>query len=191
MNSLRIRALQNLRFVDPRLFLVNLRQLEQEVSCSGSPGRIKTLRTNGLREAREQRQAALFCYGWGERLGQKVTFAAHEDQDFDFVALWEDGDVKKLVPVQLKEVVPKAVNANATLESLLDDLHIKYCDSSDLVIVIYLNQRVRFMPEIDSFNRLKVASVWIFGAVTPDQSVWTLWGDFKGACWSSQFSYPV
>lgn len=186
-----LRAAQKLQFRDPHSFLVKLRKLEVEIALSDTPSRIKSLRTNGLKEARERREAALFCKGMSERLGQTVYFASHEDQDFDFVALWAIGDSQHFAPVQLKEVVPTALNSSATLESVIGGLE-KYTDSSDLTVAIHLNQAGRFDPDALRLQHLKVASVWVFAAATADQSLWNLWGNFtEDGPYGNQFSYPA
>lgn len=191
MNSTWLRTFQKLQFRDPHSFLVNLRKFEVEVALSDTPSRIKSLRTNGLKEAREQREAALFCLGMSQWMGQPVYFASHEDQDFDFVASWFIGDSQHFAPVQLKEVVPTALNANATLESVIQKLD-KYSDSSDLTVAIHLNQLGRFEPEALRLHQLNVGSVFVFAAVTADQSLWSLWGDFtKNHPYGVQFTYPA
>lgn len=186
-----LRVVQKLQFRDPHAFLLELRKLEAKIALSDTPSRIKSLRTNGLKEARERREAALFCKGMSERLGQTVYFASHEDQDFDFVASWVIGDSQHFAPVQLKEVVPTALNTSATLASVICGLE-KYTDSLDLTVAIHLNQVGWFDPDALRLQHLKVASVWVFAAVAADQSLWNLWGNFTEDdpdC--NQFSYPV
>lgn len=191
MNRPWLRAAQKLQFRDPHSFLVNLRKLEIEIALSDIPSRIKSLRTNGLKEARERREAALFCKGMSERLGQTVYFASHEDQDFDFVASWDIGDTRHFAPVQLKEVVPTALNSKATLESVIAGLE-KYTDSSDLTVAIHLNQIGRFDPDVVRLRHFKLASVWVFAAATADQSLWNLWGNFtEDGPYGNQFAYPA
>lgn len=191
MNRPWLRAAGNLQFCDPHSYLVYLRELEVKIALSDTPSRIKSLRTNGLKEAREQRQAALFCEGMSQRIGQAVYFASHEDQDFDFVASWAIGNSPHFIPVQLKEVVPASLNPSATIDSVIHSLE-KYTDSSDLTVAIHLNQVGRFEPEALKLQHLKLASVWVFGAVTADQSLWSLWGDFtKDDPSFTQFSYPT
>lgn len=191
MNRPWLRAAQKLQFRDPHSFLVNLRKLEVEIALTDTPSRIKLLRTNGLKEARERREAALFCKGMSERLGQTVYFASHEDQDFDFVASWAIGGGQHFAPVQLKEVVPTALNSSATLESVIGGLE-KYTDSSNLTVAIHLNQAGRFDPDAVRLQHLKVASVWIFAAATADQSLWNLWGNFtEDGPYGNQFAYPA
>ena len=191
MNATRLRAAQKLQFREPHSFLLDLRRLEVEVALSDTPSRIKSLRTNGLKEAREQREAALFCEGMSQRIGETVYFASHEDQDFDFVALWASGDRQYLAPVQLKEVVPTSLNPSASLESVVHSLD-KYTDSSDLTVAIHLNQPGRFEPEALRLQHLKIAAVWVFAAANADQSLWNLWGNFaENGPYGTQFFYPT
>ena len=191
MNRPWLRVAGKLQFRDPRSFLVNLRRLEVEIALSDTPSRIKSLRTNGLKEAREQREAALFCVGMSQRIGQAVYFASHEDQDFDFVASWAIGNSQYLTPVQLKEVVPASLNPSATIDSVIQSLE-KYADSSDLTVAIHLNQAGQFELEALKLQHLQLASVWVFAAVTADQSLWNLWGNFtEDGPYRTQFSYPA
>lgn len=186
-----LRAAQRLKYKDPRPFLINLRKIELELSQSATPDKIKNLRTNGLKEAREQRQAALFCEGMSQRIGQTVYFAAYEGQDFDFVASWVVGTEQHLAPVQLKEVVPKSLNVHADLTSVIQGLQ-KYTSSSGLTVAIHLNQFGKFEPGHLNLQHLHVGSVWIFAAAAPDQSRWTLWGNFTEENSSgSQYEYPT
>ena len=191
MDRSSLHALQKLQFRDPAAFLISLRQLEIEVAKSDAPYKVKSLRTNALKQAREQRQAALFCFGMSVKLGQTVYFASHEDQDFDFVASWVVDGQQHLAPVQLKEVVPHAVNPTATLDAITSSL-VKYADSAGLTVAIHLNQAGRFEPSLLRLQHLKVAAVWIFAAAALDQSVWNLWGNFTEHEQDGiQFTYPV
>lgn len=191
MNRLWLRAARKLQFRDPQSFLLYLRRVEVEIALSDSSSRVKSLRTNQLKEAREQREAALFCEGMSQRIGRAVYFASHEDQDFDFVASWAIGDSQHLAPVQLKEVVPASLNPSATIGSVIHSLE-KYTDSSDLIVAIHLNQAGRFEPEALRLHHLKLASVWVFAAATADQSLWNLWGNFtEDGPYGTQFSYPA
>ena len=158
---------------------------------SETPARVKNLRINGLKEAREQRQAALFCHGMSMRLGQTVYFASQEALDFDFVASWVVGDAQQFAPVQLKEVVPQSLNPKASFDSVLTGLD-KYVDSSGLTVAIHLNQAGHFDPKLLRPAQLNVASLWVFAAVAPDQSIWSLWGNFtEQDPYGIQFNYPT
>jgi len=185
------RGAQKLKFHDPTRFLADLRKIEVEVASSQTPERIRNLRTNGLREAREQRQAALFCHGMGQRIGQTVFFAANEDQDYDFVACWVVEGKQHMAPVQLKEVVPQSLNPLATIESIVAGLE-KYSDSAGLIVAVHLNQAGRFEPGSLKLQHLRVASFWVFAAASPDQSQWNLWGNFtEPDAYGTRFIYPA
>lgn len=185
-----LRAAKKLEFRDPKPFLVNLRNLEHAVAASDTPGRIKNLRTNGLKAWREARDAALFCYGMSHRIGQTVFFAPAESQDYDFVASWVVGSEQHLAPVQLKEVVPKHLNATASLEQVLASLT-KYVDSSELTVAVKLNQQGRFHPGELLQPQANIAALWVFGATTRDQSEWALWGNFLAQPEGTAFPYPA
>ena len=76
------------------------------------------------------RDAAIFCVGMSERIGFDVRFAPVEDQDFDFIATWFDGEgMRNYCPVQLKEVAPPHLNAGATIRAVVDGLA-RYADSA-------------------------------------------------------------
>lgn len=186
-----LRAAQRLKFQDPARFLADLREIEIEIATSQTPNCIRNLRTNKLKEAREQRQAALFCYGMGQRIGQTVFFAAHEDQDYDFVASWVIQGNQCFAPVQLKEVVPQSLNPLASIQTVIKGLD-KYSDSAGLTVAVHLNQAGRFEPSSLQPLRLQIASLWVFGSASPDQSQWILWGNFTELDpYGTRFNYPV
>ena len=185
-----MRLAQKLEFRDPASFLVNLRQLEVEVATSDLPEKIKSLRTNTLKEWRELRDAALFCHGMGQRIGQTVYVGRSESQDYDFVASWIVGDEQHLAPVQLKEVVPTGLNSKASLQATVDALA-KYVDSDDLTVAIHLNQQTRFEPSELVVPSLRIAALWVFASITPDQSQWGLWGNFLETPEGLRYEYPA
>ena len=184
-----MRLAQKLEFRDPASFLVSLRQLEVEVAASDLPKKIKSLRTNTLNEWRELRDAALFCHGMGQRIGQTVYVGRSEAQDYDFVASWVVGDEQHLAPVQLKEVVPTELNSKASLQATVDALA-KYVDSDDLTVAIHLNQQARFEPSEVVVPPLRIASLWVFGSTSADQTEWGLWGNFLETQEGSRYAYP-
>ena len=185
-----VRSAQKLEFKNPSLFLANIRGIERELATSDSPKKIKNLRTNSLKEWRELRDAALFCHGMGQRIGQTVYFAKGESQDYDFVASWVVGEEQHLAPVQLKEVVPPELNPEATLQKTVNALA-KYVDSEQLTVAIRLNQQTRFEPAQLSIPPLNIAALWVFAAISPDQSAWGLWGNFLEQLECSHFAYPA
>jgi len=186
----RLRAIQYSEFRDPRQFLVELRNVEPQIAASSLDPKIKQLRTNRLKEWRETRDAALFCYGMGQRIGQSVLLARGESQDYDFIASWVVGDEQHLAPVQLKEVVPVDLNATASLERTICSLA-KYVDSEDLTVAIRLNRQEHFDPRTVVIPPLRIAALWVFGSISPDQSEWGLWGNFLEKPEGSRFAYPA
>ena len=131
----------------------------------------------------------MFCYLMGQRVGQTIYVGPGERQDYDFVAMREDDGARSYTPVQLKEVVPKHVNPAATLEQVVASLA-KYGDSRDLLVVIHLNQRLRFDPSDVCVPKLPIGGLWMFGAISPDQTRWGLWGDFLGTPTGTEHQHP-
>ena len=127
----------------------------------------------------------------GQRIGQTVYVGRSESQDYDFVASWLVGDKQHLAPVQLKEVVPSELNSRASLQAIVDALPNKYVDSDDVTIAIHLNQQMRFEPSAIQVPALRVAALWVFGSISPDQSKWGLWGNFLEAPYGTSYAYPV
>ena len=193
MDRIRLRELQNGEFRNPADFLITLRKLELTLANSTLDSNIKHLRTNGLREWREAREAALFCVGFAQRIGQPVFMSREESQDYDFVATWANGDEQQFAPVQLKEVVPESRNANSSVEQIIQSLT-KYVDSEDLTVAIHLNRQVHFDPATLVVPPLRIAALWIFASISPDQSEWGLWGNYleqsEGSREGSRFAYP-
>ena len=190
MDRIRLRELQRGEFRNPADFLVALRGLEQTFASSTLDSSVKHLRTNGLKEWREAREAALFCIGMTQRIGQTIYLSRGESQDYDFVASWVDGDGQHFAPVQLKEVVPESRNANLSVEQIVQSLT-KYVDSEDLTVAIHLNRQVHFDPITLVVPPLRIAALWVFASITPDQSEWGLWGNFLEQPEGSRFAYPA
>lgn len=192
MNRIWLRTVEKLTFEDPVPYLIQLRHREITVALSDMRPEEKAMRTNDLKIQREQREAALFCLGMSERLGHKVYFSAQEDQDYDFVARWMIGEVPHYAQVQLKEVVPVKMNSRSSIEGIVESLG-RLADSNGLTVAIHLNRECRFEPSLLKVpEKLKIASLWVFGSTTADQSCWTLWGNFtENAPFWNQFSYPA
>lgn len=185
-----LRFARKLEYRDPVSLLRSLRKIELQIATSNTTDKIKELRTNGLKEFREIREAAIFCHGMSQRLGQTVFVGTGESRDYDFVASWFEGDTQQLAPVQIKEVVPDKLNPKASVQATVDALT-KYVDSRDLVVAIHLNRRTSFDPAQLVVPDLNIAELWIFGGLAPDQSIWGLWGNFMKAPTGTCYSYPV
>ena len=190
MNHIRLRSFSKLEYRDPAIFLKELRRIEPLVAESALSDRAKSLRTNQLREWRQLREAAMFCVGVGERIGQKVYLGRGESEDYDFVASWRVDKQLHYAPVQLKEVVPKTINPEASLDEVVSSLA-KYANPQDLVVAVHLNRPGRFSLEDLNVPALSIGELWIFGAIAEDQSRWGLWGDFLRVPEGSWFEYPA
>jgi hypothetical protein len=194
MPRIRLREFQRLKFKDPKPYLIRLREIEREVAVSTLPEEVKELRTNSLKPHRELRQAALFCYGMGQRLGQTVYLAPSEQQDYDFVATWVSKVTRHWTrhysPVQLKEVVPHDRNPSASIQGIVNELS-KYADSAELTVAIHVNQNSHFDPRALRVPPLKIAALWAFGALSADQREWGLWGNLLVTPEGTPFQYPT
>ena len=193
MTQDRVRALRNLEYRDPRPFLVRLRELEPRVAESNLPTKVKNLRTNPLKWSRQLREGALFCYGMSQRIGQTVFLSPSEDEDrdYDIVASWTVDETHHLAPVQLKTLVPHDLNPSASVQQVVDALGKKYTDSADLTVAIYLNRQIHFDPSRVVIPSLKLAGLWVFGAISEDGREWALWGDFLQTPVGTRFEYPT
>ncbi|TRD11268.1 hypothetical protein FGU71_05000 [Erythrobacter insulae] len=197
-NKLRLREFSKLKYGDPRGFLARLRKFQEENSLAlgNSPCEVRNLRTNLLKPERERRDAALFCVGLSELMNCEVRFATVEDQDYDFVASSQEADagsLPKFCPVQLKEVVPSHLNANASIERVLKMLT-KYVDSQDLVVAIKFNKAAHFNPvTLEVPAELQLRGIWVYGSIAADQSEWAIWGNFidrKPVTAGLRYGYP-
>jgi hypothetical protein len=186
----RTRAFARLKYRDPRTMLIDLRRVEATVAASDAPFEVKNLRTRELRPLRELREACIFCYGMTACTGQLFLVAHAEAQDHDAVATWDAGDSRSFAPIQIKEVVPHKVNPVASVEHVIEGLQ-KYVNSPDLTVAIHLNRTVRgFNPAEIVVPPLRIAALWIFGAIAADQSRWAIWGNFLDVRQAREFAYP-
>ena len=190
MSNDRVRLYSSLAYGDPSGFLLKLRELEPKIASSGIDRTLRTLRTNALKPWRELREAALFSHFMSERLGSRVRIAKSESQDYDFVASWEFGDTRMFSPVQIKELVPEHLNPHAERERVMASLS-KYVSSPDLTVAIHLNKRIQFDLSSIEVPNLSIASLWLFGSISPDSSRWGLWGDLLAEPLGTQHDYPV
>ena len=80
-----LRQFEQLKWVDPKPFLVNMRNLELGLP-EDLDERTRRLRTNNLKEWREARVAALFAYGIASAvLRRDVQVSKAEAADYDCV----------------------------------------------------------------------------------------------------------
>ena len=189
MDAVTLRSFNLLSFKDAEQYLINLRLLELDMTQMDIPENVRTLRTNQLKEWREMREAALFCHFMSQRIGTTVYMAKGECQDYDFVAMWQNDEIRKYAPVQLKEVVPTHTNRNANIGDIIASLT-KYVDSHNLIVAIHLNQRIHFEPKNLVVPDLKIGGLWVFGSISQGQSDWALWGDFLQSPTGTRHEYP-
>lgn len=112
--------------------------------------------------------------------------------DYDAVATWIKDGTQSFAPIQLKEVPPAALNPRASVQEVIDGLG-KYPGSEDVTVVVHLNQRTRFLPSELTIPPLRLAALWVFAGITPDQSRWAMWGNLLEPVESWQagtFDYP-
>jgi hypothetical protein len=190
MRSDRLRTLAALSYKDPRAVLLDMRQLERQIAATDIDARVRHLRANDLRKVRELREACLFCYGMSRCMRIDIRVAHAEAQDYDAVATWVREDIQSFAPIQLKEIVPTELTTRGSAQDVIDSLA-RYVDSPELTVAIHLNRVTRFTPTELVIPPLKLAALWIFGAVSPDQSKWAIWGNFLGDLESSEFVYPT
>lgn len=182
---------KSLLYTDPSSLLVNLRKIQLSYPLESLRYAASSLRTHELRIFGEGRQAALFCYGIGQALGTKVSFAQAENQDYDIIIRYKLNDQLYFAPVQLKEWVPETVNSQATLQTELNKLK-KYVDSKDLIVAFYLNRDTQLHFSELSFPKDQLGELWFFGAIDPSQAKWMVAGNFLGNnVRVYEFSYPT
>jgi hypothetical protein len=177
-DSINIRTFSKLEYGDPEGFLEALTSVDAAVSISDLKPQIKHLRTNSLKTVRELRDAAIFCMGIAEVLHTSVRFSPVEKQDYDFVTTWQSKNMQHYCPVQLKELVPSELNPNQSINDVVNGLS-KYTDSMNLTVAVKLNRIGKFEPSSLLMPKtIRIGGLWVFGAISEDQSDWGLWGDF-------------
>jgi hypothetical protein len=191
VSAIQLRQLQQRDYRDPADFLRALRAVERQTLAQIADSQIRRLRSRSLREWRETRVAALFCYGYTMRTGQKVFLSKGEFEDADSVAMWEADGELNFAPIQIKEVAPNDLNEDATLQQVIDSLG-KYPDSQNLTVLVHLNRKVHFSPSAITLPRgANIAALWVLACVSADQSRWALYGDYLRQPDRSEFEYPA
>ena len=190
MDRAELNGFNKLLFRDPCVALKELRQIELLPTSDLVSEKVLTLRTNDLKNVKEYRHAALFCYGMTIRNNQDIRFCPTESSDYDFIATWESEEIRHYAPVQLKELPPIELNATLTTQELIDSL-IKYSDPTNLTFVIVLNRNEKFEPSKLDFSKLNAAALWFVATTSQDHSKWLLWGNFMGTPDITSFAYPT
>ncbi len=177
-------------YVDPRKVLVGLREVERRFAGKAIDERTLSLRTRELRPYHERRQALLFAYGMQAAvLGVPVHVACIEREDYDCIVTFEWQDERLYVPVQIKELAPADLNPTTDLQAELAKLT-KYASSDDLVVAFYLNRNVRVEFGTLQVPPLGIKELWFFGAMSPMQDKWLLYGNALGTPRMWTYEYP-
>jgi hypothetical protein len=190
-DPIKLRKWGALSFRDAKTDLINLAKLQARLERSnGISATVANLRERDLRPYLQWRQAALFCYLVQASTAKPVAYTMVEDEDYDALACWVEADTKHFAPIQLKEIVPETLNPAASLEAKLNKLA-KYARSKDTVVAIHVNRAGRL-----EFSSLKppnvgVREIWLYGALSPDQRSWFLYGDLLGQPQFYEATYPT
>jgi hypothetical protein len=140
MDQVRLNQWKNVKFHDPEHILTEFAKVAPIFVNHAPNEKVRTLRTKMLQPHLQGRQGALFCYGMQSFVGSKVYFARHEGEDYDIVTMYERNREIHHTPVQLKELVPEALNPKATLQAEIEKLK-KYPKGP--VVAVHLNRRMR------------------------------------------------
>lgn len=182
--------IQQLSFKDPEKVLAWLRWVEESLPLEDIPEKIRMLRTREMHPFLELRQAALFCFGLSSAMSTPVSFAMHENSDYDVISSFERDGKRLFAAIQLKEVVPHELNPEASLQAGLDKLR-KYADSKDLIVAFHLNRRCTL-----DLNEIRppvgvVAEIWIVSATNEAMTEWALIGNIlNDECYTYRFTHP-
>ena len=123
---------------------------------------------------------------------QSVEVSKVEASDYDFVIQWVANGIVNYLPVQLKELPPSDLNADVSLQDILNGLT-KYSGLADLAVLIHLNRQFRFeyYPEAHDADA-RIRELWFLACAAEDQSHWFLYGDVVGKqARRYDFQYPT
>jgi hypothetical protein len=121
-------------------------------------------------------EACLFCFGLSCRMGCPIWVIDDQSADHDFLAFRKDNGDEIFYPIQLKRVVPERVNAQDTLQSIIEGLA-KYVSSGDLAVAISVNRRMDLDPDAITVPPLPIKAIWIYGCASQDRFRWFIHGN--------------
>jgi hypothetical protein len=192
-DPIKLRKWDALPFRDAKTDLINLAKLQARLAKShGITPEVANLRERDLRQYLQWRQAALFCYlVQGATDKPSLAYTVVEDEDYDALACWTDGVTRHYAPIQLKEIVPQSRNPTSSLDAELSKLT-KYSTSHETVVAFHVNRA----GKLDEFLNLEppkanVREIWFFGALSPDQRLWFLYGDLMKQPRLYELPYPT
>ena len=188
--DIRVNEWAKLKFVDPAIALPQLREIQKLAARSNLPERIKNLRTSKFKQHRQAWEATLFCYGMSKLLGLTVYVSPHEASDYDAVSMWIDGDTQQFAPIQIKELVPRILNPNTSINKEISKL-CRYPCSNDTIVVMHVNRPGRLELADLSIPQLNISQLWLLGTVTPDQCRWFIGGNLLANPKIFEFDIPT
>lgn len=188
--DMRLNEWRKLHFVDSAKLLPEFRTIQAQVANSNLKDQIKNLRTQKFKQYREGWVAAIFCFGMSQLIGVPIYIASHEASDYDAVAMRVEDDTQHFTPIQIKEVVPEALNPSTDINKEIAKLN-RYPVSNDTVVVIHMNRAGQLQLPTIEVPHLNIASLWLIGASAPDQSRWFLAGDLINNPRIFEFDYPL
>ena len=186
----RLNRWSKLKYHEPAQILRGLRTLEIELTSVEMDERVRRLRTPGLKQYREWRDAALFLYGLGLEQGRDIQYATLEEEDYDFVARWPDSATFHFCPVQLKELPPGDLNSKANLEQIIAG-STKDPRPTSTVLAVRLNKAGSIDLDGVRISSVPWRQIWFFWASAPNSSRWTVYGDALSNPGRFSFDYPI
>ena len=192
LSRITIRKWEKLAYRDARADLVNLGRLQGAMDKAGDSPTLADLRNHELKKYLEIRQAALFTYFVGQVVVRApIGYAMYEDEDYDCIIRWREQRRNCYVAVQLKEIVPTHLNPKADVDAELAKVAKKYTASKSTIVAFHLNQS----GLLDFANVKKPATtcseIWFYGALSPNQSQWFLFGNLLKEPALHEINYPT
>lgn len=180
---------------NPCADLVKLGLAAGEFERRGIPFTHDDLRRREFKAYLERKQAALFAYFVSDAILKiPIAYAMIEDQDYDCILWWKEGGKKEgrshYSRVQLKEIVPPHINPNVTIEVELVKLG-KYATSEQTVVAVHVNQEGPLIWSEIAKPETSVPEIWLYAALTPDQSRWFLYGNLLNRSQGFEISWPT
>ncbi len=139
----------------------------------------------------EERQAALFGYAYAAGKGiksLKVRSGEGPQHDFDAEFWWKQGAVDHRLPVSLKRLPPKNVNARETLDNLIAKAAVK-STGGDLLLAIHVD-RAGHLESLAIPKKFQIKELCLWGWSKPEHAEIFVNSYVMGAATSHQWFIP-
>jgi hypothetical protein len=184
----RLNEWKKLVFYDPIPILKSLTNVEaRPVFGSGAWDFEPPIQRNA-KMLLERLDAAMVAYMLGRVLDIEAHFAPTESSDHDCVLRFIMPKEISLNPVQLKEIVPEAINPRFQFREFIKSLS-KYADSEDLIVAVKIGQKEIEENELDVGN-LGLAGLWFFGQSANDPNQLWIRGDCQHEAAFYRYPWP-